>query len=64
MVVDKVSQALQPIDQPLLDALPDQEQLNIDETGHKDQGQLLWTWVFGAPSFTVFHIAAHGIAKS
>ena len=57
-VVDKVSQALQPIYHPLLDALPDQEQINIDETGHKDQGHLLWTWVFGTTSFTVFHIAA------
>lgn len=57
-VVDKVSQALAPIYQPLVDALPDQERINIDETGHKDQGHLLWTWVFGTPSFTVFHIAS------
>ena len=57
-VVDKVSQALQPIYQPLLEALPHQARINIDETGHKDRGQLLWTWVFGTPSFTVFHIAA------
>jgi transposase len=56
-VVDKVSQALAPIYQPLLDALPDQEQINIDETGHKDQGRLLWTWSFATPSFTAFHIA-------
>ena len=56
-VVDKVSQALQPIYQPLLEALPHQARINIDETGHKDRGQLLWTWVFGTPSFTVFHIA-------
>ena len=57
-VVDKVSHALAPIYQPLLEALPDQDRLNIDETGHKDQGQLLWTWVFGAADFTVFTIAA------
>jgi len=55
--VDKVSQALAPIYQPLLEALPHQSRLHIDETGHKDSGQLLWTWVFGAPSFTLFHIA-------
>lgn len=55
--VDKVSQALAPIYQPLLEALPDQARLHIDETGHKDRGQLMWTWVFGAPSFTLFHIA-------
>ncbi len=57
-LVDKVSQALQPVYQPLLEALPDQASINIDETGHKDQGRLFGTWVFGAPSFTVFHIAA------
>ncbi len=57
-VVDNISQALAPVYQPLLEALPNQERINIDETGHKDQGRLLWTWVFGTPSFTVFHIAA------
>jgi hypothetical protein len=56
-VVDKVSQALAPIYQPLVDALPEQQRLNIDETGHPDQGHRLWTWVFGAPAFTVFTIA-------
>ena len=56
-VIDKVSQALQPIYQPLVEALPQQKQLNIDETSHKDQGDLLWTWVFSASAFTVFHIA-------
>ena len=57
-VVTKVSQALAPVYQPLVEALPDQSPINIDETGHKDQGCLLWTWVFGTSSFTVFHIAA------
>ncbi len=56
-VIDKVSQALQPIYQPLVEALPQQKQLNIDEPSHKDQGDLLWTWVFSASAFTVFHIA-------
>jgi hypothetical protein len=58
-VVDKVRPrpALEPIYQPLLEALPHQPQRNIDETGPKDQGHRLWTWVLGAPSFTLFHIA-------
>ena len=56
--VQKVSHALVPIYQPLLEALPSQKRLNIDETGHKDQGRLLWTWCFGAADFTVFAIAA------
>ena len=41
--VGKVSQALQPTYPPLLEALPHQARINIDETGHKDRGQLLWT---------------------
>ena len=56
--VHKVSGALAPIYHPLLEALPAQKILNIDETGHKDQGRLLWTWCFGATDFTVFTIAA------
>lgn len=56
-VVDKVSRALQPVYQPLVEALPAQRQLNIDETRHPDQGDRLWTWVFSGPAFTVFHIA-------
>lgn len=56
--VQKVSAALAPIYHPLLDALAKQKRLNIDETGHKDQGRLLWTWCFGASQFTVFTIAA------
>jgi transposase len=56
-VVNKVSQALHPIYQPLLESLPHQDRLHIDETGHKDRGQTLWTWVFAAPRVTVFHIA-------
>jgi transposase len=55
--VDKVSQALHPVYQPLLESLPYQDRLHIDETGHKDRGQSMWTWVFAAPRFTVFHIA-------
>jgi transposase len=37
-------------------ALPDQAYLNIDETGHKENGQGMWTWCFRAPLFTFFHI--------
>lgn len=59
----KVSAALAfPVDQ-LLDSLPEQERLNIDETGHKDHPfekpadhKKHWTWVFAAAAFTVFKI--------
>ncbi|MHB8974350.1 MAG: IS66 family transposase [Pirellulaceae bacterium] len=33
--------------------------LNIDETGHPENGQTLWTWAFHSPGpdgFTLFHI--------
>jgi len=54
--VSKVSGALEvPYDQ-VYQALRDQDHLGIDETGHKDQGDLMWTWCFDAPTFTVFRI--------
>jgi transposase len=56
-LVTKVSQSLKsPYDQ-LLDALSDESHLNIDETGHKDNGKRLWTWCFRAYLFTVFKIS-------
>lgn len=41
----------------LLGRLPDQERLNVDETGHKENGKGLWTWCFRAERFTLFRIA-------
>ena len=41
----------------LLAELPRQPRLNIDETGHKERGQALWTWCFRAPLFTLFKIS-------
>ena len=32
--------------------------LTLMRLAYKDQGHLLWIWVFGTSSFTVFHIAA------
>jgi len=40
----------------LLDDLPEQERLNVDETSHKDKGVLLWTWCFRAEWYTLFKI--------
>ena len=36
--------------------LPDQERLNVDETGHKQNGQRQWTWCFRAALYTLFKI--------
>jgi transposase len=57
-LVQKVSASLQPTYEELLTALPKEARLNVDETGHPDQGERLWTWCFRAPLFTVFHIDA------
>jgi transposase len=55
-VIAKVSEALaEPYDE-LLERLPDEAVLNVDETGHKDQGELLWTWCFKAELYTLFKI--------
>jgi transposase len=36
--------------------LPEQPRVNVDETGHKDDGDLWWTWVFRAALFTLFKV--------
>jgi transposase len=62
-VVQKVSRALSPSYLELLNVLPDQNCLNIDETGHKENGQRMWNWVFRAPTFTLFTIEESRGAK-
>ncbi len=56
-LIGKVSQSLADPYDELLAALSDQSHLNIDETGHKDNGKRLWTWCFRAYLFTVFKIS-------
>ena len=55
-VVQKSSRALEPAYQQLLEALPAQEYLGIDETGHTDRGHPMWTWGFRAVDFVVFRV--------
>jgi hypothetical protein len=40
----------------LLQDLPEQERLNVDETGHKQNGQPQWIWCFRAGLYTLFQI--------
>jgi transposase len=40
----------------LRELLPTQRILNVDETGHKENGQSLWTWCFRAPNFVLYTI--------
>jgi transposase len=55
-VIGKVSRALERPYQELLDDLPAQERLNVDETGHKQNGDRQWTWCFRAALYTLFKI--------
>lgn len=55
-IIDKVSAAIAPIYDGLFDNLTVQPVLNVDETGHRDSGQKMWTWCFRADGFTVFRI--------
>jgi transposase len=52
----KVADGLETAYQQLLAALPEQERLNVDETGHKEYSQRMWTWCFRASLFTLFKI--------
>jgi transposase len=55
-IITKVSRALDQPYQELLDKLPAQARLNVDETGHADQGERWWTWCFRASLYTLFKI--------
>jgi transposase len=55
-IIAKVGRALDQPYQELLDDLPGQARLNVDETGHKQNGQRQWTWCFRAGLYTLFKI--------
>jgi transposase len=42
----------------LLARLAEEAVLNVDETGHKENGQRLWTWCFRARDYALFKIDA------
>ena len=53
----QVSEAVAgPVNQ-LAALLPQQTLVNVDETGHKDEGRPYWTWCFRAKLFVYFKIA-------
>ena len=56
-LVTRVSQSLADPYDELLAAVASQSHLNVDETGHKDEGKRLWTWCFRAYLFTAFKIS-------
>jgi transposase len=55
-VINKVSAALEGPYEELLHLLPAEAKLNIDETGHKNNGERWWTWCFRADLYTLYHI--------
>lgn len=52
----KVSDSLEVAYGELLVAARQQAVLNVDETGHKEYAERLWTWCFRAATFTLFKI--------
>ncbi len=56
-LVHKAAASLEDPYEQLLRLLPREERLNVDETGHKDNGRRLWTWCFRASLYTVFKIS-------
>ena len=56
-VIQKVSQALERPYEELLDRLPFEPVINVDETGHKENGDKFWTWVFNVSiQFCIAHL--------
>jgi transposase len=55
-IIGKVTGALEQPYEELLDRLPNEDQLNVDETGHKQNRLRMWTWCFRAELYTLFKI--------
>lgn len=55
-LIEKTSKSLEKPYEELLNQLPLESNLNVDETGHKDKGERFWTWVFKADLYVLFKI--------
>ena len=55
-LIEKVSQSLEIPYYELLNRLPFEEKVNADETGHKENKEKFWTWVFKAELYVLFKI--------
>ena len=56
-IVQKVSEALEGPYSELILLLRSEDIVNIDETGHKDNGDRFWTWCFRANRYTAFKVS-------
>ena len=55
-LIGKVTASLAGMYDDLRARLPGESRLNVDETGHKDNGKPYWTWCFRAQLYTLFRI--------
>lgn len=55
-IVQKVGNSLEMAYEELLKVLPLASKVNIDETGHKENGEKFWTWVFRTDLYVLFKI--------
>lgn len=55
-LVTKVGNALDAPYNELLDIIPLEAKVNVDETGHKENGDKFWTWCFRAELYVLFKI--------
>lgn len=55
-LIQKTSAALRAPYEELVARVPHEAVLNVDETGHKENGKGMWTWCFRAQDFTLFRI--------
>ena len=55
-IIGKVTESLEKPYEELLNSLPLEKKINIDETGHKENGDKFWTWVFKAELYVLFKI--------
>lgn len=55
-LINKATGSLDGMYAEFLACLPGEGRLNVDETGHKENGQSFWTWCFRAELYTLFKI--------
>jgi transposase len=55
-LIQKASAAFEQAYNELLEYLPNEAKLNVDETGHKENKKRFWTWCFRADNCTLFKI--------
>lgn len=62
-LIRKVSRSLEDPYDELLRLVQEEDRLNVDETGHKENGGRLWTWCFRASLYTLFKISPSRASK-